>query len=532
MSILGLAVPVAMFIRRSGVERWIVRVFQVLPDGGIGYIGVSRGGGGGLSLLPFHGMAMGLFLVSLGIYILIGQAKYARLGRSARVPTIAYVLLLMMLLCWGLTGAAFFLDRYRVPVLALVLLVFVLTSFSSHSDHYYHVLEGSRVDLSPSEAIRASDRRRVIVVAANGGGIQAAAWTTRVLTGLELQCRKEFGEDNREFGRSIRCISSVSGGSVGAMYFINSFTDQGLPDAQALEHVVARAEESSLDEVAWGLVYPDLWRPVFPFFWSQKTDRGKALEVALRRGDRELARGLAAWREGVRKGWRPAVAFNATIADTGERLLLATSDLKPEKYGRRNFYGLYPGHDVSTATAARLSATFPYVSPAARADLGGPRQPQFHVVDGGYYDNYGTATLVEWLDNALNQPGNPIEHVLILELRAAGSTRSKTGQTRRGWFYQLFVPLATMLNVRTAGQLSYAETEVDLIERIPHVNGTKIDSVVFEFPSQDVPLSWHLTGRQKENIESAWQQELQQGKGWEKVKSFLSAPGASRPPSV
>jgi len=530
-ALLNLSVPIAKSIRRSGVENWIVALFKMLPDGGAGYIGRRPGAGSVMSLLPFHGMALGLSLVSFALYIAIGQAKYARLGRSARVPTLAYMLLLLMLLCWGLTGAAFFLDRYRIPILALVLLVFLLTSFSSHSDHYYHVLEGAREGtLSPGAALRAGGRSCAIVVAANGGGIQAAAWTARVLTGLELKCREEFGQQCREFGRSIRYVSSVSGGSVGAMYFVNAYSDQGLPDREALENVVARAEESSLDEIAWGLAYPDLWRPIFPFLWSQRTDRGKALEVALERGDPQLSRRLTAWREGVQKGWRPATTFNATIADTGERLLFATTDLEPEMYGRRNFYDLYPHHDVSAATAARLSATFPYVSPAARADLGGPRQPQFHAVDGGYYDNYGTATLVEWLDSALNQPDNSIEHVLVLEIRGAALNKPKGYDTSRGWFYQFFAPLATMLHVRTAAQLSYAEAEVGLIKRIPYLSNTKIDSVVFEFPAEDVPLSWHLTKQQKQNIESAWQQELKQGEGWDKVKAFLLAAGVSKPP--
>jgi len=49
-------------------------------------------------------------------------------------------------------------------------------------------------------------------------------------------------------------------------------------------------------------------------------------------------------------------------------------------------------YDVTVATAARLSATFPYVTPASCSDQPGP-QP--HIVDSGYYDNYGMATLVE-----------------------------------------------------------------------------------------------------------------------------------------
>ncbi|HKO90053.1 MAG TPA: hypothetical protein VJU61_02810, partial [Polyangiaceae bacterium] len=45
-------------------------------------------------------------------------------------------------------------------------------------------------------------------------------------------------------------------------------------------------------------------------------------------------------------------------------------------------FGAFP-----VRTAARLSAAFPYVSPAAVL----PTQPRRRVVDAGYYDNYGVS---------------------------------------------------------------------------------------------------------------------------------------------
>jgi len=41
------------------------------------------------------------------------------------------------------------------------------------------------------------------------------------------------------------------------------------------------------------------------------------------------------------------------------------------------------GRDVRVETATRMSAAFPYVSPAARADA--PWNAE-HLVDGGYFD--------------------------------------------------------------------------------------------------------------------------------------------------
>jgi hypothetical protein len=41
------------------------------------------------------------------------------------------------------------------------------------------------------------------------------------------------------------------------------------------------------------------------------------------------------------------------------------------------------------------------------------------VVDGGYTDNYGMATLLAWLDETLSGSDNPIRRVLIIEIRAS-----------------------------------------------------------------------------------------------------------------
>ena len=51
--------------------------------------------------------------------------------------------------------------------------------------------------------------------------------------------------------------------------------------------------------------------------------------------------------------------------------------------------------DFPAVTAARLSATFPFVTPTARptqSDLG-----FYHVADGGYFDNFGALAAIQWI---------------------------------------------------------------------------------------------------------------------------------------
>jgi hypothetical protein len=241
---------------------------------------------------------------------------------------------------------------------------------------------------------------------------------------------------------------------------------------------------------------------------------------------------LSNWNERVSKGKLPAVVMNTTISETGERLLFGTTKLQSRSdagalvdatelltINEKSF-------DVGVLTAARLSATFPYVTPAARADGPGP-QP--HVVDGGYYDNYGMATMVEWLDDALTAKDNKaaedikITSVLVIQIHGApvdSDLSDERHAKNRGWFYQVFAPIATLLEVRSAGQVAHNNIELELLKQKWEKLGVPIHSVTFEFKNPDTPLSWHLTRTEVDAIKLAWQNDMEPCKAV--VKEFLN----------
>lgn len=487
------------------------------------------------SVYDGHYMALWSFLLCFLIYVAIGVGKFFRIGDPANVPTLADLLIFLMILCWGLSAATFILDLFRIPLLLPFLLVAIISSHVHATDHYFYMFDAKgSPDLFPAQVIRAGKPgSSVIVVAASGGGIKAAAWTTRVLTGLEQSTRNDFPANPRIFGDSVRLISAVSGGSVGAMYFVSQYEADGtgLPsDASSLEEAVARSEASSLDDIAWGLVYPDFLRIFVPAF--KHLDRGEALEAALTRElpnrKHHLSSPLAQWREGVLEGSRPAVVFNATVVESGERFLLGTTDLL-QASGRSSLrdpqFPQFAGHDISLVTAARLSAAFPYVSPAARPDIAGT---QIHAVDGGYTDNYGMATLLTWLDEALREPGNPIHRVLIIEIRASPPASEPPALSWHGWPFQSYAPLSAMLHVRDTGQLPRNEEERDILRRFASLCNIDIEDVVFEYPPEEAPLSWHLAPNDKNQIEAIWKSPATEQQK-QKVREFLAA---SSPPSA
>jgi hypothetical protein len=166
------------------------------------------------------------------------------------------------------------------------------------------------------------------------------------------------------------------------------------------------------------------------------------------------------------------------------------------------------------------------VTPAARAKYSGP-QP--HVVDGGYYDNYGMATLVEWLDEALTKARENKQsldrQILVIQIHGAPLDETDLRERRfaknRGWFYQALAPLLTLFAVRTAGQVAHNDIELELLKEKWGCEGVSIESALFEFTNAEAPLSWHLTPTEKDRIRRDWDEKMKPGKDFDKVRKFL-----------
>ena len=465
--------------------------------------------------LRHHLLAATAFLFALVIYAIVGFYGWTRLGKKRTVPALCSALMLLLMLGWMLSALTFFFDAWHIPTLLIVAIVGALTAQSHRSDHFYDLQERVGAAADAAETITASGASRVIVVAANGGGIQAGAWTAQVLYGLY----ETFAE---RFQRSLRLISSVSGGSVGNGFFVHWLAHKDDPDRVVARRPDDAAVMSSIDEVAWGLAWPDFLRALFPWVFGRLIGRGRALERAWVLNSvtdlnvpKNLDEPLSSWNEMVTGGKIPAVVMNATITETGERLLFATTKLRHRSDDSGALVDATElhtindeAHDVAVVTAARLSATFPYVTPPARSKGEGP-QP--HVVDGGYYDNYGMATLVEWLDEALNGAGKKIESVLVIQIHGApidSDLRDERHAKTRGWFYEAFAPLKTLLNVRTAGQVAHNNIELGLLQQKWSAAGVPIHCVTFTFANPNAPLSWHLTPAEVKDIRLAWKNDM------------------------
>ena len=504
------------------------------------------------------------------------------------IPALVTVLMVAALAVLVLAAATFFFDFYRVPLLVGILAYCVLMARWWQNDHYYRVWplppNAATEALTPRAVVVEAMRqnRPIVVVASAGGGIQATAWTTATLS--------RIGEElsGVDFPGSVRLISGVSGGSVGGLFYAMAVDRAGDDRFRKADEA---AEDSGLGKAMRGLLRDDLVRALAPFVilnganfpMGIYADRGHELEMAWVDNAEKRFPGTSGLSKATLSGWgadalalrRPALVFNSTIVETGERLALSTVPAS-SKVGSCEFAHRYRAN-IAMTTAARLSATFPLISPTARPgpsddrdapgySLPGPGfWPLFprggnylHCVDGGYYENSGVIGAVEWLDDAFTEMVHKNEplpaQVLFLELNAfplegSGDDTSAidAGQQSHGTLYDLISPLPAIMNVRNSGQKAFATRVLELFRaRWARESGRSVNIVpvrlyynfdpAFRSPptkpepreffvgpdSYRQPLSWHLRPCEKEDIR-AHLQGLGQSPEFATIKAFFES---------
>ncbi|MEQ1824724.1 MAG: hypothetical protein ABL921_02215 [Pirellula sp.] len=466
-----------------------------------------------------------------------------------------YLVLILTMLSMALSATSYFLDYYRVPTMVVVLLLLLSGYFLSDFDHRFPVVrvENPQRIAKPSEpradgtvesSLKPDSDPLCIIVVAPGGGIHASAWTGKVLTGLHDRYRQRFAE-------SLKLISSVSGGAVGTMFYLDHFSNlvyessPGADEKQAaefqrlLEQSYRRSSTSSLESLAWGAAFPDTAR-LFLGNWVQE-DRGMVQERRwLRRMDIEgndFGPTIFRWREKAQDGNFPYVVFNATEAETGRRVLFSTFEFKqletessiPMEARAIDFLTIANNQfDLPISTAVRLSATFPYAAAAAMPAK--DTLPLGHIVDGGYVDNEGLLTAIDFIrldeqsQRLKKQP--PKQYIIIRILHTPPMkdhlvSPTDPGLSGSGWEYASFGPLMAMSNVRATSQRERGEMELSLLKQ-SIVNsdgaqngqaGSRVISVALQFTAPEdyeaPPLNWKLSPKQRAAYQTAWDRLLQ-----------------------
>jgi hypothetical protein len=306
----------------------------------------------------------------------------------------------------------------------------------------------------------------VAIVCVSGGGSRAAAWAVKVLNELEryfldpqslswkqAEIKEPEGLRPVPFPHRIRLMTGASGGMIGAAAFVASLNQPGVNRSVPLGEILDGLCEDFLTPIVHTLVFRDMPSLLSPVHLLG-TDRGGALEDAWGTALRGLLnKKFAALRPDEQAGWRPSLIFSPMLVEDGRQLFISNLELSkvvrnaavllgenlppnPDNpvnpVGRRllsreglELFKVLPGadRDLPLSTAARMSASFPYILPAVTL----PTDPPRRVVDAGYYDNYGVGIAASWLFSHSEWIRKHTSGVVLIQIRdgVSGTTRRR-----------------------------------------------------------------------------------------------------------
>ncbi|MEW4562383.1 hypothetical protein AB1K70_07650 [Bremerella sp. JC770] len=430
-------------------------------------------------------LALLLFLLLVMTFVLgiFDHVVFPGSNISKAIPTLGHFALVVAILSTFASGMAFWLDRFRVSTL-MAASAFALALFLSR-DYDFHVemaqwksptlveaIESKKIPASRSPDPRQHDQRTLIVVTAPGGGIHASAWSAEVLTRLDQRWPETFRQ-------SLGMISSVSGGSVGSMYYMDAISS---PDNNvSMEEVRQRAKLSCLEPIFFAATFHDLL-PLTPY------DRGRAIErfwdFTLHTHERRSP-SLSDWGIQAQRGQMPVMVFNATDVKSGRRVLLGSTSIRDDVDAAAScnqhtcaFDLRQNDLDMNVATAVRLSASFPYVTPISRpvrSDKGEEVMPSVRVGDGAYADNDGIVTALESVSQLIDRfstlppSQRPFDRILLINIDNYGTSPgdpevNKSGGQIEALSYATIGPLLGLSNVRGASQAERGRLEISLLQ--------------------------------------------------------------------
>lgn len=365
----------------------------------------------------------------------------------------------------------------------------------------------------------------LVVVATSGGGIRAQIWTTATLGAMERMLP--------ELPYRTRLVTGASGGMVGAAYYVATIDH---PEAQSnhsqngeplpVERLVEISSHDSLTPTARTLFFRDLPRQVLPFLPGR--DRGEMLErtwIANSGGPSSvLHRPLRDLEAGEQAGWCPSLVFTPALLEDGRRLFMSNLNLAPltvARIPRDLSSGETPALGASIeyeasleskedelrgmttlsavesrliedrlnyrfdiATAARLNASFPLISPPIAMPV---NRIQWSLGDAAYYDNYGMNVTVRWLERhreLLQQWRNEgrLHGILLLQIVSSEDPRNTPPTNVPRWSDGWMTPAQGLL--------------VHGFQKIVHTSDQQLASLARCFPedpAEGVPFFRHET---------------------------------------
>jgi hypothetical protein len=275
-----------------------------------------------------------------------------------------------------------------------------------------------------AQVLQNTDRPKLLLINASGGGIRSAMWTFNVLQSAD----KEMDGD---LMKNIHMITGASGGMIGAAYYrdiVRLKKNENIDPYKSM--YLEDISKDLLNRVAFSLVTHDLVLKHKKVSFNGRVyakDRGFFFEQELNKNTRELMNyTLGDYKESEFDSQIPLMIFTPTIVNDGRRMIIAAqpygflngTKFRQKSIGPENveLIKLFEKNDpfaISYLSVLRMNATFPYVLPMVSL----PTSPEIAVMDAGIRDNYGTKTTVRYIDALKDWINENTSGVILVQIR-------------------------------------------------------------------------------------------------------------------
>ena len=355
------------------------------------------------------------------------------------------------------------------------------------------------------------EKPRAVLVTASGGGLRSAFWTFRVMQHLDSLTDGRMADETR-------LLTGASGGMIGLTYFRELHYRRLLGEIKQLNDTryADNISRDLLNRIIFqqfsGLILPEGTVQVGNHLYQR--DGGYSFDKQLGRNLPELAhRRLGDYRQAEALGAIAPTILTPAVINQGRKLYISSSPVsfltRPNQITERYFsksYGIefrrmFSEHDPDSllmTTALRMNATFPYVLPIV--DL--PSEPVMQVMDAGAIDNYGTQTAVKYLFEFKDWFAENTSGVFFIQIR----DNNREDPIKKGSREDILTGL-----VRPLGSGLYSMSEARdmandyLLEFVHEWYDGHVEVIPIEYPreafAQPASLNWHLTRREKRNIQ-------------------------------
>lgn len=349
-----------------------------------------------------------------------------------------------------------------------------------------------------------------------GGGLRSAMWTMHSVS----QANQAV---DGQLWQNLLMISGSSGGMIGGaylreFYYRQAFEESTLPIDSAIMDIV----KDKLNPVASTAVLNDMFFRFKTFEYEGHEyvqDRALAFERKLNRDTRGwLNKSLWDYHDLELSAKMPMLVLAPTISDDGRKLIISS---QPATYLCHNsepyqineniefsrFFEAQDAQNLNFISALRMSATFPYVFPAANL----PTEPSIEILDAGIRDNYGMSNTVKYIFFFRKWLAANTSKIIIIQVRDQEKFIDLESTDRPSLWEEITQPFGTFYKTILDIQDYQMDDQLRLAQEWYEGDMEVVEFVLNRSEKNPISLSWHLTEKEKQRIwnasETDWNQQ-------------------------